>query len=202
MSLRLPAHVRAVLAAGALASCTEPRAPAVELSSATAPRSFAPSSPPSPPRDDAQPAAAAAAAAAVDRAPITLSIGHETFRFGEECSKRPPKGSALGGARLRPGFPPHLWVTGCNGASGYFHAIIEREPSAGPASSSLLLVTLPGQPQQSIAKGAVIQITSVDADRIAGDVEFDILPAEGTARVRAHGKFDVRRVPDDTSNGP
>lgn len=123
--------------------------------------------------------------------------------FSEHCDGvGDPRPTAAGGAAIKPNRPAHLWVTGCSGKTGYFHAIIDRPPTPGPASASLFLLTMPGRKQVEI-KNARFMITDVTGDHLAGTFELEI-PGDGSgaSSEQARGHFDVPRLPDDTSRGP
>jgi hypothetical protein len=131
-------------------------------------------------------------------ADITLFAGEQTFTFAQACEGYVDEagGLAFGGAALKPKRPPHLWVTGCNGTVGYFHAIIERPPTPGFARSSLFLVTLPGKEQVEIER-AQFEITVATPQRLAGQFAFELPDGEPI-----HGHFDVPCLADDTTPFP
>ncbi len=134
--------------------------------------------------------------------PVSSQQKLEAATFSEHCDGiGDPKPYASGGAAIKPNRPPHLWVTGCTGKTGYFHAIIDRPPTPGPASASLFLLTMPGRKQVEI-KNARFMITDVTSDHLAGTFELEI-PGDGSrSSEQARGHFDVPRLPDDTSRGP
>jgi hypothetical protein len=133
---------------------------------------------------------------------LTLFAGDDTFSFAEACDGYEDQagGRAFAGAAIKPKRPPHLWLTGCNGAGGYFHAIVERPPYPGPARTSLMLVALPGEAQLEIER-AEFEVTHATRDRLAGRFAFELPRADG-GTVLADGHFDVPRVADDTTPGP
>lgn len=150
-----------------------------------------------------EPSAAWRTATTPTFADVALTVGDRTYHFAKGCrgaTRQPDLAASL--TMRKPNRPEQLNVTGCDGSYASFHVWLDHPASPGPATATLFDLALPGASMQEVQQGARFQITNVTEDRVAGTFEVDVRPREDAPPVRAHGVFDVPRLPDETTPGP
>jgi hypothetical protein len=126
---------------------------------------------------------------------VVVTVDGTEYAFSKACAGAGVGSGTEAAARIVRRGGDQLHVTGCGDANAYFRVALAGA-TPGIARVVSFAITLPGGAQQDTRSGASVRILAVSDTQISGSFETLVRPADGTTIVRAHGTFDVPRLPD------